>query len=310
MAQDLSAAAPSTGVREGVVLVSHGNLGRVRLDDGQELPAHYRRGVGRPVCGDVVRLECNQDGTAVVSEITERANVFARSDSRQRQQVVAANLDLVLIVLAREPAPSRDLLERYLVAAHSLGITPAIVINKVDLPESGPSGSDNPFARRCQYEDLGYRVVMTSCKTAPGVVALQALLAGRTSILVGQSGVGKSSLVNQLVPDLDIQTGALSDSTGKGRHTTTSTMMYQLPGESGSASFLIDSPGVWEYGLWQLEPEELEAGFIEFRPFLGQCRFNDCRHDSEPGCAVKTGVSEGRIRKWRYQAYIRLLHEQ
>ncbi len=310
MAQDLKAEGATNALREGVVLVSHGNRGRVRLNDGEELAAHYRRGVGRPVCGDVIRLENNHDGTAVVAEIAGRSNVFARSDSRQRKQVVAANLDLVLIVLARQPAPSRDLLERYLVAAHSLGITPAIVINKVDLPDAGPADSENPFARRHEYEDLGYQVVMTTCKTEPGVGALQDLLTGRTSILVGQSGVGKSSLVNQLVPDLDIQTGALSDSTGKGRHTTTSTMMYQLPGGSGTESFLIDSPGVWEYGLWKLEPDELESGFIEFRPFLGQCRFNDCRHVSEPDCAVKSAVANGRVREWRYQAYVRLLREQ
>ncbi len=297
----------SPGDNGGIVLVSHGNRGRVRQPSGVEIDVHYRRGVGRPVCGDLVRLENNQDGTAVVAEIAERRNVFARADSRQAKQIVAANLDQVLVVLAVRPAPSRDLLERYLVAAHGLEISPVIVINKVDLSQVMDGEANTPFARLGAYSDLGYRVIRTSCKGNPGVDDLRTLLQDRVSILVGQSGVGKSSLVNQLVPDLEVQTGALSDSTGKGRHTTTSTMMYQLPSGAG---YLVDSPGVWEYGLWTLESEELERGFIEFRPFLGHCRFNDCLHDSEPGCAVKAAVETGEIAEWRYQSYRRLLNEQ
>jgi ribosome biogenesis GTPase len=142
------------------------------------------------------------------------------------------------------------------------------------------------------------------------VSALSGLLAHRTSILVGQSGVGKSSLVNHLVPDLDVQTGALSHATGKGRHTTTSTMMYFLPPGTGQGGHLIDSPGVWEYGLWELNPRELESGFIEFRPFIGHCRFNDCAHDSEPGCAVKAAVDAGQVHSWRHESYRRLLAQQ
>ncbi|HKJ16170.1 MAG TPA: ribosome small subunit-dependent GTPase A [Xanthomonadales bacterium] len=294
----------------GIVLVSHGNRGRVKTLHGQEIDVHYRRGVGRPVCGDLVELEDNHDGTAVVTEISERTNVFARADHRQRKQVIAANLDQVLIVLATQPAPSRDLLERYLVAAHGLGIKPVIVVNKTDLDGSNQPQQDTPFSRLADYTGLGYKVIKSSCKGNPGTDALREVLGGRMSILAGQSGVGKSSLVNQLVPDLDIQTGALSDSTGKGRHTTTSTMMYQLPQVSGESGYLVDSPGVWEYGLWQLERAELETGFIEFRPFLGECRFNDCLHDSEPGCAVKAAVESGQISEWRYQSYCRLLHEQ
>jgi ribosome biogenesis GTPase len=290
--------------------VSHGNRGLAKLTDGREVKVHYRRGVGRPVCGDRVRLDDVNQQVAVVAEIEDRRNVFARADGQQRMQIVAANLDQVLIVLAVEPAPSRDLLERYLVAAHSLDITPAIVINKVDLPATRTEVGNSPFTRLDEYAALGYQVIQTSCKGEPGVEALRALLAEQTSILVGQSGVGKSSLVNRLVPDLDLQTNALSDSTGKGRHTTTSTMMYQLPGTVGKSGYLIDSPGVWEYGLWQLENYELETGFIEFRPYLGECRFNDCAHDSEPGCAVKQAVSDGAIARWRYDSYSRLLNEQ
>jgi ribosome biogenesis GTPase len=290
-----------------LVLVSHGNRGIVQTADGQEIEAHYRRGVGRPVCGDRVRVEAEERQTAVVSAIEPRRNTFARADGNQRMQTIAANLDHVLIVLAPEPAPSRDLLERYLVAVHSLAIEPVIVINKVERLEEDETRKVGPLSRLAEYEDLGYSVVPTSCKTAPGVEGLRSVLRGHISILVGQSGVGKSSLVNHLVPDLEIQTGALSTSTGKGRHTTTSTMMYSLPVQDGR---LIDSPGVWEYGLWELSRAELESGFIEFRPFLGDCRFNNCAHDSEPGCAIKAAVEAGAIKFWRHDSYKRLLAQQ
>ena len=303
----LTSSTHEPGTLGGVMLVSHGNRGLARLPDNREIEVLYRRGVGRPVCGDRVQLDEIDSSSAAVAAIEERKNMFARADSRQRMQVVAANLDLVLIVLAAEPAPSRDLLERYLVAAHSLGITPAIVINKTDLEHSLSSDEASPFSRLDGYLALGYSVVKTSCKSKTGVEALHGVLAGNTSILVGQSGVGKSSLVNELVPDLELQTNALSRSTGKGRHTTTSTMMYQLPGSGGH---LVDSPGVWEYGLWQLDDDQLESGFIEFGPHLGNCKFNNCLHDSEPDCAVKAAVEDGSINRWRYEAYLRLLREQ
>jgi ribosome biogenesis GTPase len=156
-----------------------------------------------------------------------------------------------------------------------------------------------------EYEALGYTVIRTSCKTSPGIRDLQPALKNYTSILVGQSGVGKSSLINQLLPDLDIQTGALSTATGKGTHTTTSTMLYQFTG----GGYLIDSPGVWEYGIWKLSNEELAAGFIEFKPWLGNCRFNNCVHATEPDCAIKQAVADGHIRDWRYQSYLRLLKQ-
>ena len=148
-------------------------------------------------------------------------------------------------------------------------------------------------------------MIRTSCKTEPGITGLQSVLKDRTSILVGQSGVGKSSLINQLLPDMQIQTGALSTSTGKGTHTTTSTILYQFT----DGGYLIDSPGVWEYGIWKLENNELAAGFIEFKPWLGQCRFNNCVHATEPDCAIKKAVADGHIRDWRYQSYLRLLEQ-
>jgi len=292
---------------EALVLVSYGSQGVVLLDDGERKRCKFRRNVGRPFCGDRVLVGRADETSLVVESILPRKNSFVRSDERQRQHVIAANLDQVLIVVAAAPLPSRDLMERYLLAVHSLGIEPVIVLNKTDLevsPNETAAGA-TVLAHMPDYEDLGYTVIRTSCKTAPGITGLQSILKDRTSILVGQSGVGKSSLINQLLPDLDIQTGALSTATGKGTHTTTSTMLYQFTG----GGYLIDSPGVWEYGIWKLENHELAAGFIEFDPWLGKCRFNNCVHATEPDCAIKQAVADGHIRNWRYQSYLRLLKQ-
>jgi ribosome biogenesis GTPase len=247
------------------------------------------------------------DASLVVETVLPRKNYFVRTDERQRKNIIAANLDQVLIVVATRPLPSRDLMERYLLAVHSLGIEPLIVYNKTDLdiaPDETANGVQ-VLGHMPEYEALGYTVIRSSCKTAEGISDLQEMLKDKTSILVGQSGVGKSSLINQLIPDLGIQTGKLSNATGKGTHTTTSTIMYQL----NEGGYLIDSPGVWEYGIWKLEGHELASGFIEFDPWLGQCRFNNCLHVSEPDCAIKQAVSDGHIRDWRYQSYLRLMEQ-
>jgi ribosome biogenesis GTPase len=290
---------------EALVLVSYGNRGIVELPDGQQIVCKYRRSVGRPFCGDRVLVETGNDGSALLTGIQDRGNEFARANSRLQKQVIAANLDQVLIVIAREPPPSTDLVERYLVAVHSMGIEPVIVLNKCELPASLPADSANPLNRLDDYRALGYKVLYTSCKGEPGTGALVPVLQEKTSILVGQSGVGKSSLVNALLPDLDLQTGALSRVTGKGTHTTTTTIMYSL----ACGGRLIDSPGVWEYGLWEMSRQELQDGFIEFRPFAGRCKFNDCRHSGEPGCAIHEAAEQGLIRQWRYESYLRLLEQ-
>jgi ribosome biogenesis GTPase len=288
-----------------LVLVSYGGQGMVELDNGERLDCKYRRSVGRPYCGDRVEIQRADRQSAVVTRILPRDNVFVRADARQRKQPIAANLDQALIIIAPHPAPSRDLVERYLVAIHSLGIRPVIVLNKAELMRESEYGNDTPLGRMEDYRKLGYEVAHTSCKTAPGIGSLETVLEHRTSILVGQSGVGKSSVVNSLLPDLELQTGALSRVTGKGIHTTTTTIMYTMP----AGGRLIDSPGVWEYGLWQMEPDELANGFNEFEPYLGRCKFNDCRHDHEPQCAIRDAAESGAIFPWRYQAYLRLLSQ-
>lgn len=291
----------STG-QQALVLVSYGSHGVVQLQDGSRLDCKYRRSVGRPYCGDRVMVGIADQDSGVVESILPRRNQFDRADQQLRRLTVAANLDRVLIVIATRPLPSRDLLDRYLLAVHSLGIEPLIVLNKVDLETEDRVGDHLTLQRLPEYRQLGYTVRRTSCKGPPGIEALIADISHGTHILVGQTGVGKSSLVRQLLPDLEIQVGELSRVTGKGTHTTTSTTLYTLP-QGGQ---LIDSPGVWEYGLWRLEDSEVAEGFREFAPYFANCRFNDCLHVSEPGCAVKQAVENGQIAEWRFRAYLRL----
>lgn len=290
---------------QGLILVAWGNRGLVELAGGDRIECKFRRSVGRPHCGDRVRVAAADGESGVVTAIEPRQNEFLRANTRQQRQVIAANLDQVVVVVAPAPAPSRDLVERYLVAVHSMGIRPVLVLNKMDLMATAKLGGESPLLRLEQYADLGYTVLRTSCKAAPGTAGLEKELEGRTSILVGQSGVGKSSLVNAVLPDLALQTGALSSVTGKGTHTTTTTIMYTLP----CGGRLIDSPGVWEYGLWQMDQRELVQGFPEFQPFSAGCRFNDCRHRDEPDCAVREAALSGAIRDWRYHSYLRLLEQ-
>lgn len=292
---------------EALVLVSYGSHGVVLLPDGERKHCKFRRQVGRPFCGDRVMVAYADEASLVVESVLPRKNYFLRADERQRRNIIAANLDQVLIVVAPSPLPSRDLVERYLLAVHNLGMQPLIVYNKTDLvpdPDDTANGI-KVLEHMPDYEALGYTVIRTSCKAPSGISGLKSVLKDKTSILVGQSGVGKSSLINQLIPDMQIQTGELSSATGKGTHTTTSTIMYQLT-EGG---YLVDSPGVWEYGIWKLEDLELADGFIEFEPWLGQCKFNNCLHVSEPDCAIKQAVEDGFIRDWRFRSYLRLMEQ-
>lgn len=283
---------------QALVVEAHSNRGVAIADSGELRAFHFPRRLGRPLPGDRISL----DPAGSLTAIEERSNEFGRGDQHGRFKALAANLDRALIVIAAEPAPSPDLLHRYVAAALIHDIQPVIVINKSDLtlPDRPP------FTELSDFTALGISVIHCRCRPAAELGELPALIANGVSLLAGQSGVGKTSLLNALVPDLAQQTGALSRVTGKGTHTTTSATLHQLP----SGAWLVDTPGVWEYGLWTMESVELERGFPEFGRLETSCRFRNCRHLTEPGCAIRTASETGLIPPARYQAWIRLLREQ
>ncbi|TDO08662.1 MULTISPECIES: small ribosomal subunit biogenesis GTPase RsgA [Halomonas] len=295
------------GPEQGGRVVAHfGRTLDVRADQGGDaVRCHLRANLEGLVTGDRVIWRAAHDANdGVVVARVERDNVLERPDARGQLKPVAANIDQLLIVFAVEPAPHANLIDRYLVAAEATGIAPVLVLNKTDLlPEHG--GELRDLLGR--YEGLGYPVVTTTTAREGGLAALHARLAGRTSVLVGQSGVGKSSLIERLLPDEELRIGALSKDTRKGTHTTTTARLYVLPGLASGEGELIDSPGIREFGLGHLDEQQVTAGFIEFREWLGHCRFRDCRHRHEPGCALLAAVERGDIHPQRFTSYQRIL---
>jgi len=267
--------------------------------------------------GDVVRFTDSQDGSGQIVEVLPRRNRLARRSAvpmpgaHAFEQVIVANVDQVVPVFAvANPAPHWNMLDRYLVSAESFELPSLICITKLDLAcmssEAGSSMARDLDEAIQQYRQAGYPVILTSAVTGEGVEELKEALKGRLSVLVGKSGVGKTFLLNTLQPGLGLRVNAVNQVTGKGRHTTTSQEMVRL--EVGGA--VVDTPGEREFGLWDVQEEELALLFPEMRPLVGRCRFGlDCRHDEEPGCAIRKAVMSGRISPRRYQSYMRLREE-
>jgi len=265
--------------------------------------------------GDVLEVSETGPEQAVIESITPRKNLLYRSDA-YKSKSIASNVDQILIVLATEPGFSPDLLGRAVIAAETAGITARIILNKCDLPTKLPA------ARKMlePYIAMGYPVHEMSVKHDPSSVeALAEHLYGKVSVLVGQSGMGKSSLLNALIPDAVAQTQEHSKKLDSGKHTTTACRYYDLPsregvdgGVNGVNSFtgaLIDSPGFQEFGLAHLSESELQHAFVEFRPLLGQCKFHNCSHGEEPGCVVQQAVTQGTISAQRVELFRQLRHE-
>ena len=287
--------------KPGLVLAHFGQTSLVEDENGEVFRCATRRNLSRTVCGDRVLWRASNPREGVIVGVLERNTTLARPDNNNRVRPVAANLDQIVIVIACKPSFEYGMLDRYLVAAELIGATPVIVVNKSDLLDT--ESRSKLRQRLAMYEDIGYSLLFISTRTTDGLRDLHQQLKIHTSILVGQSGVGKSSLVQALLPDLDIRTGALSRVTGLGRHTTTVTTLYHLP-DGGN---LIDSPGVRDFNLSPVAVDQLAQGFREFRHYLGQCRFHNCQHDSEPGCAVQDAARSGFIKQRRLANYRELL---
>lgn len=280
----------------GRVVISYGKEAVVEAQ-GELWRCNLRRTVGRPVCGDYVRWRRTSESDGVIEQIKPRRNVLARPDYRAKLRPLAANIDLIVVVIASEPGFTRELIDRYLVLAASLEIDAGLWLGKSDLLTDDER--QRLQGQLADYVALGYPVVIGSNQTGEGVGTFKELLSNGTSVLVGQSGVGKSSLVKTLLPDREIRIGELSHASGLGRHTTTETTLYHLP-DGGE---LIDSPGIRTLRLGHLTPQQIADGFREFRPFIEQCRFGNCQHINEPGCAVEQASREGHIAPARLASY-------
>ncbi len=266
----------------------------VELADGSLTTCTTRGKRTDIACGDRVAIAMTAPEQGVIESIAPRASLFYRSDI-QRQKLIAANVTRIVVVLA-VPAIHRHLLDRCLAAAEYAEIPILLALNKMDLPQAAAT-----LASLEPYRALGYEVLPLAAKI--DIAPLRAALAGHTSVLVGQSGMGKSTIINRLLPDAAARVGELSAALGSGRHTTTHARLYHLD----AASSIIDSPGLQEFGLQHVDPVELARCYVEFRPQLGRCKFNDCRHMTEPGCAIIALMKNGTIDAERVASYRELL---
>nr|CAA6830656.1 MAG: Ribosome small subunit-stimulated GTPase EngC [uncultured Thiotrichaceae bacterium] len=270
--------------------------------DGEHIRCTTRRKLDNVACGDFVRWQEEAQGNASVTAIESRKNVLSRPDFRGKIRAIAANIDVLIVVSSWRPAPSWEMLDRYLVAAEQLPAEVIIVMNKADLRDEFSSKNDSVILE--EYSRIGYQVIHTDAKTGRGIAQIGAALGDKTAIFAGQSGVGKSSLVACLLPEQSIRVGSIGE-TGEGRHTTTVATLYRLAGGS-----LIDSPGVRDFALPPLNPSELQSGYPEFAELGETCKFNNCTHQHEPGCAIKAAVNSNELPPHRYQRYLNLLTRQ
>lgn len=286
--------------QSGQIISAHGRHYFVEMESGEILKCFPRGKRGGLSVGDWVDIS-SQGERAAIERLHPRRNLLYRSDEMRTKQF-AANIDQLLIVLASEPMFSEDLVGRALVAARTADIAPFILLNKADLPTV-----DLARQRLAPLQDLGVTIIEISALDSEQVHnLLSPLLADKTSLLLGQSGMGKSTILNALVPEANAHTQEHSEALGTGRHTTTSTKLYHLPNSTGK---LIDSPGFQAFGLAHLNAEDIVQGFVEFHEAIAYCKFYNCSHRHEPGCGVVAALDAGKIHPDRYALYQRLLAE-
>ncbi len=291
---------------EAQVIATFGRSYQVKTPDGLVFLSVSRGKKREAVCGDWVSIkptvpELSNDEShpqGVIEKIQTRRSLLYRSDM-YRQKQIAANVDQLLIVVAGNPSFDEELVSRCLIAAHSQDITPIIVLNKTDLIRE----TEQTKQRLAYFQQIGYQILPLSAKQQCDQLLQQ--LHGHISVLVGQSGMGKSTIINQLIPEANTRTREVSSALDSGKHTTTHSTLYQLDNNTQ----IIDCPGVQAFGLNHLDYPQIEQAFIEFRPLLGHCRFSNCRHQHEPDCAIKQAVDSGKIARQRLQHFYRISSE-
>jgi ribosome biogenesis GTPase len=287
-----------------------GGIWQVRTTKGHTIEASLRgrlkkerNDILKLAVGDDVVVERDGDASWAISEILPRRSQLARRlpGEGRGERIVAANIDQVVVVFAAaNPEPHVRMLDRFLVIAEGNDLHARVVINKIELVDR--SKTEKRFN---DYARAGYPLHFTSVKQRVGLDELHEALAGRTSVLSGPSGVGKSSLMNSMYPGLNLRVGEISESVNKGRHTTVGAVLHPLP----DAGYVVDTPGLREVGMWGMPSEHLDACFPELRPYVGKCRFNDCTHLAEPGCAVIAAVDSGEVSRERFESYTKLRGE-
>lgn len=293
---------------DGTVIAMHGPLVRVQVGEQTLVVASRRRlnweggtpASARLVVGDGVTVEMQGEDGVIIAVHARRNSLQRKAPSKNRAQLLAANVDQALLVFAaREPVPKSGLLDRFLVACHLAGIRAVIALNKID------QGTDEVDGWLPTYDELGYRVLRVSARTGWGLGVVKRMLVDRTTLFCGPSGAGKSSLLNAVYPGFRLKVGELSESTGKGRHTTSLAELMPLP----YGGFVVDTPGLKEFGVWEASREELEAAFPEIADRVEGCRFPDCSHLHEPDCAVRELVESGTITAQRLTSFHKILEE-
>ncbi len=284
----------SAEVQIGLVITRYGQRLLVESEAGDLVQCTARRNIDLSVAGDQVIFQMNDDNTGVITALLERDNTLERS-----HKIIAANIDELWLVVAIEPHYQFDLIDRYLVVAENGNLPIRIVVNKIELSKNIEQVKTD-FA---MYQSIGYKVSYLSVKEQIGTAEFKQQLNDKTHIFLGQSGVGKSSLINELIPNLNLRVNEISKKSKLGKHTTTNTTLYHIP----SGGDLIDSPGVREFHLNTLTSQEILSGFREFKPFVGQCKFRNCVHINEPDCAIKNALGNGSIHPKRYESYLNLI---